>query len=196
MKPPDCRAQVERDNAGRVDPEGGQGVGQLYRPAQRAGMAYLDGGVGSHARARAGRGHAVDQDHAFLDQPGGIVQAAEAAPEQGVQRYGGVSMAAGRAGFSMGSGVDGAGTERSRRIAEAAVAPGLDEHGLCPGCRLRTSAALRPAGTRRSRGLQELRVQPFVRVLEHFTALPSPGSHSAKGRQEAGGVWTVICPGK
>ena len=29
-----CRAQVERDGAGSVDPEGGQGVGQLDRPAQ------------------------------------------------------------------------------------------------------------------------------------------------------------------
>ena len=43
-------------------------------------------------------------------------------------------------------------------------------------------------------------VQPFVRALEHFTILSSPGaklgSHSAKSRREAAGVWTVICPGK
>jgi hypothetical protein len=48
-----CRAQVERDSAARVDPEGGQGVGQLDRPAQQARVAYLDGGVGL-ARVCAG----------------------------------------------------------------------------------------------------------------------------------------------
>jgi hypothetical protein len=80
-----CRAQVERDGAGRVDPEDGQGVGQLDRPAQRAGVAYLDGGVGSYAGSRALRRHAVDQDRAFLNQPGGIVEAGEAALEQGEQ---------------------------------------------------------------------------------------------------------------
>ena|SRR5436305_3706946 len=49
-------------------------------------MAYLDGGVGSYACSRAGCGHAVDQDRAFLDQWGGIVEAGETVLEQGEQR--------------------------------------------------------------------------------------------------------------
>ena len=98
------RAQVQCGSAGRVDPEGGQGVGQLDRPAQQAGMAYPDGGVGSHARPRAFRGYAVDQDRAFLDQPGGIIEAGEAALEQGEQATRGARLAAGMAGFTLGSG--------------------------------------------------------------------------------------------
>jgi hypothetical protein len=55
-------AQVERDSAGGVNPEDGEGAGELDRPPQRARMAYLDGSVRAHACVRAGRGQAVDQD--------------------------------------------------------------------------------------------------------------------------------------
>ena len=49
-------------------------------------MAYPDGSVRPHPGPWAGCGHAVDQDLALLDQPGGIVQAGKAALERGEQR--------------------------------------------------------------------------------------------------------------
>ena len=79
-------AQVKRDDTGRVDLERGQRVGQLDHPAQPAGLAYPDGGVRAHTRPRAGRRHAVDQDRAVGDQPGGIFQAGKSVLEQSEQR--------------------------------------------------------------------------------------------------------------
>src|SRR5690348_5095306 len=117
-----CRAQVECDSAGRIDPEGGQGAGELDRPPQGTRMAYPDGSVRPHPCRGLAAGRPLTRTLPSLDQPGGIVQAGKAALEQGEQRdergapgsgHGGVLLVLGPMGGPSGQG--GPRTKRSRQ---------------------------------------------------------------------------------
>jgi len=97
------RAKVERDGSGRADAKGAQGAAELDRAAQWAGTLDPDGSVGAHARPGVGGGRAIDHDRALADQPGGLVEIREAAPQQGKERHESGALAPGHGGFSLSS---------------------------------------------------------------------------------------------